>query len=43
VDSADKIDALLPKLEPLIGGGLITLERAEVVVYRSKSDAPGAD
>jgi PII-like signaling protein len=42
VDAADKIDALLAKLEPLIGGGLITLERAEVVVYRSKPEAGGA-
>jgi PII-like signaling protein len=40
VDAADRIDALLPKLEPLIGGGLMTLERAEVVVYRAKGDGP---
>jgi len=37
VDAAEKIDAFLPHLEPLVGGGLVTLERAEVLVYRSKS------
>jgi PII-like signaling protein len=35
VDAADKIDALLPLLEPLVGGGLVTLERVEVLVYRA--------
>ena len=37
VDEADRIRAVLPELEPMIGGGLVTLERVEVVVYRSKS------
>jgi PII-like signaling protein len=37
VDAAEKIDAFLPLLEPLVGGGLVTLERAEVLVYRSGS------
>jgi PII-like signaling protein len=36
VDAAEKIDAFLPLLEPLVGGGLVTLERAEVLAYRSK-------
>ena len=35
VDTAERIDAFLPRLEPLVRGGLITLERAEVLVYRS--------
>ncbi len=35
VDTAESIDGFLPKLEPIIGGGLVTLERAEVLVYRS--------
>ncbi len=34
VDSAEKIDAILPELDNMIGGGLITLERAKVVIYR---------
>jgi PII-like signaling protein len=37
VDAADRIRAVLPELEPMIGGGLVTLERVEVVVYRSGS------
>ncbi len=36
VDSEEKIQALLPKLDPMIGDGLITLEKAEVLVYRAK-------
>jgi PII-like signaling protein len=34
VETDDKIQAILPELDSLIGGGLITLERAQVVVYR---------
>ena len=36
VDTNERIDAFLPKLEPLLGGCLVTLERAEVLVYRSR-------
>ena len=35
VDEAERVRAVLPELEPLIGGGLVTIERVEVVVYRS--------
>ncbi len=35
VDEAERIRAVLPELEPMIGGGLVTLEKVEVVVYRS--------
>jgi PII-like signaling protein len=35
VDAAEKIDSFLPLLEPLVGGGLVTLERVEVLVYRA--------
>jgi PII-like signaling protein len=38
VDAAERVDAFLPRLEPLVTGGLITLERAEVLVYRSARD-----
>jgi PII-like signaling protein len=38
VDASERIDALLPKLEPLLGGCLVTLERAEVLAYRSKGE-----
>jgi PII-like signaling protein len=34
VETEDKIQAILPELDQLIGGGLITLERARVIMYR---------
>ena len=34
VDTEEKIQAILPELDPMIGGGLITLERARVIMYR---------
>ena len=34
VDTQEKIDAFLPHLEPMMGGGLVTLERAQVVHHR---------
>ena len=34
VDEETRIQHVLPILDPLIGGGLITLERARVVLYR---------
>lgn len=37
VDAADKIEAFVPELETMVGDGLITIERAEVLLYRSKS------
>jgi PII-like signaling protein len=40
VDTAERIDAFLPKLEPLVAGGLITLERAEVLAYRASGRTP---
>ena len=36
VDAPDKIEAFLPDLEKMVGDGLITLERAEVFLYRPK-------
>lgn len=35
VESEEKIQAILPELDRMIGGGLITLERARVILYRS--------
>jgi hypothetical protein len=35
VDSAEKIDEILPELDSMIGGGLITLEKVDVIVYRA--------
>jgi PII-like signaling protein len=34
VDTEEKIQAILPELDRMIGGGLITLERAQVIMYR---------
>lgn len=34
VDTEEKIEAILPELDEMIGGGLITLERARVIMYR---------
>jgi uncharacterized protein len=36
VDTEERIQEILPELDPMIGGGLITLERARVIVYRSE-------
>ena len=37
VETEEKIQAILPELDRMIGGGLITLERARVIVYRPES------
>ena len=34
VESEERIQAVLPDLDAMIGGGLITLERARVIMYR---------
>lgn len=34
VDTEEKIQGILPELDQMIGGGLITLERARVIMYR---------
>ena len=34
VDAPDRIEAFMPDLEKMVGDGLITLERAEVLLYR---------
>src|SRR5689334_25230102 len=40
VDSEKNINAFLPALDAMIGGGLVTLEKVTVVHYRSGPDAP---
>ena len=35
VDSEEKINAFLPTLDKMIGGGLVTLEKVKVLHYRS--------
>jgi uncharacterized protein len=34
VETQEKIDAILPELDTMVGGGLITLEKVDVIVYR---------
>jgi hypothetical protein len=34
VDTAERIEGILPKLDEMIGGGLITLEKVRVIMYR---------
>jgi len=40
VDSEEKINAFLPVLDKMIGGGLVTLEKVKVLQYRSSEKAP---
>lgn len=36
VDRAERIDAVLPRLDEMIGDGMVTLERVEVLAYRAE-------
>ena len=40
VDSGQKIDAFLPTLDKMVGGGLVTLEKVKVLHYRSADAKP---
>jgi uncharacterized protein len=35
IETEEKIEAILPELDAMLGGGLITLERARVIMYRA--------
>ena len=41
IETEEKIQEILPKLDDMLGGGLITLERAHVIMYRG--DVPEAE
>jgi PII-like signaling protein len=45
VETQERIDAILPEIDRMMGGGLITLERAHVIIYRphSTDDAAAPD
>src|SRR6184192_3421629 len=38
VDTEEKINTLLPALEKMMGGGLVTLEKAKVIHYRHREN-----
>ena len=35
IDTEERIESILPELDDMLGGGLITLERARVIMYRA--------
>jgi PII-like signaling protein len=37
VDTEDKINSLLPYLDEMMGGGLVTLEKVKVIHYRDQA------
>ena len=41
VDAAEKIQAFLPQLDTMVQEGLVTVERAEVILYRGPSTPRG--
>jgi PII-like signaling protein len=44
VDQEDRVRAVLPELDAMVGEGLITLEQVEVVAYRGKAaESPRAE
>jgi len=38
VDQDDRIRSILPEVDAMVGDGLITLERVEVIAYRASTD-----
>jgi uncharacterized protein len=36
VEFAERIEKILPRLDEMIGGGLVTLEKVRVILYRPK-------
>lgn len=43
VDVEERIQEILPDLDGMIGGGLVTLERARVILYRPGNTDAGDD
>jgi PII-like signaling protein len=40
VDSEEKIQSFLPVLDPMMSGGLLTIEKVKVIDYRGKEPTP---
>jgi len=36
VESAERVESILPQLDRMVGGGLITMEKVRVILYRSQ-------
>jgi PII-like signaling protein len=36
VEAPERVDSILPQLDEMVGGGLITLEKVHVILYRPK-------
>ena len=43
VDSEDRIRAILPELDDMVVGGMITLEQVEVIAYRAAGERAPSD
>ena len=43
VDEEEVLQGVLPKLDAMMGGGLVTMERAEVILYRAGAGDAGTD
>jgi PII-like signaling protein len=43
VETQEKIEVILPEIDKMIDAGLITLERAKVILYRAKRDSTPPD
>jgi len=35
IENAERIEKMLPELDRMIGGGLVTLEKVRVILFRS--------
>ncbi len=40
VDTEEKINSFLPELDPILGDGLVTLEKVRVIRYRGSPEKP---
>jgi len=38
VDTPERIDAILPALDEMVGEGMVTVERVQIIAYRSSAD-----
>jgi uncharacterized protein len=39
VDSGDQIERILPALDEMVGEGMVTVERVEVIAYRGRAES----